>query len=138
MNDALAARDRASKMNQEERLDLTESFRLRLARLIRTPKNTAVNERLARHLENHLPEWFMFLADPKIPAANTLGEQAMRPPIVNRKVWGGNRTWLGAQCQQIVCSVLETCRKLHIKAIDFVTQILCGLSPTLLTNLAAR
>ena len=26
-----------------------------------------------------------------------IGEQAIRPAVVNRKVWGGNRTWIGAQ-----------------------------------------
>ena len=31
-----------------------------------------------------------------LPAANYLGEQAIRPAVVNRKVWGGNRTDRGA------------------------------------------
>ena len=28
--------------------------------------------------------------------------------VIARKVWGGNRTWAGAQTQQILVSVLRT------------------------------
>ena len=52
------------------------------------------NRRLAGHLLNHAMHWFWFLIDPTIDATNYRGEQAIRPAVVNRKVWGGNRTWL--------------------------------------------
>jgi len=32
----------------------------------------------------------------------------MRPAVVNRKVWGGNRTWLGARAQGVLLSALRT------------------------------
>jgi transposase len=35
----------------------------------------------------------------------------MRPAVVNRKVWGGNRTWRGAQTQQVLASILRTLRQ---------------------------
>ena len=31
--------------------------------------------------------------------------------MVNRKVWGGNRTAAGAQTQQVLVSVLRTCQQ---------------------------
>jgi transposase len=31
--------------------------------------------------------------------------------VVNRKVWGGNRTWTGAAAQATLCSVLRTLRQ---------------------------
>jgi transposase len=37
-------------------------------------------------------QWFWFLIDPTIAATNHRAEQAIRPAVVNRKVWGGNRT----------------------------------------------
>jgi transposase len=47
---------------------------------------------------------------PLIPS-NYRGEQAIRPAVVNRKVWGGNRTWLGARWQNILTTVLRTCEQ---------------------------
>lgn len=126
MNDALAARDRTDALDADGRVTLAESYVERLHVLVRGRKSNAVNERLARHLENHLGEWFVFLVDPNVPAANTLGEQAMRPPVVNRKVWGGNRTWIGAQTQSITSSVLDTCHKLGTRVVDFLKQVACG------------
>ncbi len=54
------------------------------------------NTTFAKHLRKHAAEWFLFLVDPSIPATNHRGEQALKVPIVNRKVWGGNRTTAGA------------------------------------------
>ena len=53
------------------------------------------NRRLAAHLRAHAMSWFWFLIDPAIDATNYRAEQALRPAVVNRKVWGGNRTWPG-------------------------------------------
>jgi hypothetical protein len=51
----------------------------------------APNRRLARHISKHAMQWFWFLIDPTIAATNHRAEQAIRPAVVNRKVWGGNR-----------------------------------------------
>lgn len=51
-------------------------------------------------------------------------EQAIRPVVVNRKVGGGNRTWAGARSQEVLTSVLETCRRAGHSALDFVSQSL--------------
>src|SRR5262249_5667023 len=59
------------------------------------PRSNPANERLARHLWVHAEQWFAFLVDPSIPATNYRAEQAVRPAVVNRKVWGGNRTEAG-------------------------------------------
>ena len=53
--------------------------------------------RLAKHLLKHAMHWFWFLIDPRIRATNHWAERAIRPAVVNRKVWGGNRTWPGAK-----------------------------------------
>lgn len=126
MNDALAERDRTRALDDEGRERLALSYVERLRTLVRARRSNAVNERLARHLEKHLGEWFVFLVDPDVPAANTLGEQAMRPPVVNRKVWGGNRTWIGAQTQSVTSSVLDTCHKLGTRVTDFLKHVACG------------
>ncbi len=83
------------------------------------------NRRLAGHLLNHAMHWFWFLIDPTIDATNYRGEQAIRPAVVNRKVWGGNRTWRGARWQSILSSVIRTCEQRAGRSFDFLTHALC-------------
>ena len=90
------------------------------------------NRRLAGHLLNHAMHWFWFLIDPKIDATNYRGEQAIRPAVVNRKVWGGNRTWQGARWQGILTSVLRTCEQRALHGFDFLIDTLCRPMPQIL------
>jgi transposase len=90
---------------------------------------SAANRRLAAHLRAHAMAWFWFLIDPSIDATNYRAEQAIRPAVVNRKVWGGNRTWAGARTQAILMSVLRTCAQRLHPAFDFLVQALCGPRP---------
>jgi hypothetical protein len=46
--------------------------------------------------------------------------------IVNRKVWGGNRTQNGAETQAMTSSVLQTCKYKAIDAFAFVSNAFCG------------
>ena len=55
----------------------------------------AANERLAKHLAKHRHQLFTFLYHPGLDATNYRAEQATRPAVVNRKVWGGSRTPAG-------------------------------------------
>jgi transposase len=83
------------------------------------------NRCLAAHLSKHALHWFWFLLDPTIDATNYRGEQAIRPAVVNRKVWGGNRTWLGAKWQSILTSVIRTCEQRSQEAMAFLVRVLC-------------
>jgi transposase len=91
------------------------------------------NRRLAKHLLDHIWGWFWFLIDPTIDATNYRAEQAIRPAVVNRKVWGGSRTWSGAHAQSILCSVIRTCEQRTRSAFDFLLDVLCRSPPQLLT-----
>jgi transposase len=66
------------------------------------------NIRLAKHLRHEQPYLFTFLHCPGLDATNNVAERAIRPAVIARKVWGGNRTWNGARTQQILMSVLRT------------------------------
>src|SRR4029078_1969352 len=72
------------------------------------PRVNAANERLAKHLDHYRDQWLTFLEDPSIPATNHRAEQALKTPIVNRKVWGGNRTDAGGEAQAVVGAVVQT------------------------------
>jgi transposase len=81
----------------------------RLDRLLAARLYNAANQRLARHLQHEQPHLFTFLYCHGLPATNNFIEAAIRPMVVARKTWGGNRTWNGARTQQILVSVLRTC-----------------------------
>jgi hypothetical protein len=48
---------------------------------------------------------FTFLYCPGLDATNYRAEQAIRPMVVTRKFWGGNRTEQGAHTQSVLVSV---------------------------------
>jgi len=100
-----------------------DEYELRLLPLL-CSRRAGANQTLSDHISRHFPEWFLFLTDPSVPPSNWEAEQAIRPAVVNRKVWGGNRTKAGAQAQGILSSVLQTCRKQGKAALDFISQTL--------------
>lgn len=124
----LAARDQflAGQLNEAELLRAHEHYTQRLYDLSSRPRGNEANQQLANHLYNHTGEWFLFLVDPSIPATNYRAEQALKVPIVNRKVWGGNRSPPGAEAQVVNASVIATCKKTVRSAITFISQALCG------------
>jgi transposase len=93
-----------------------------------------VNRRLAAHIRAHAMHWFWFLIDPSIDATNYRAEQAMRPAVVNRKVWGGNRTWCGAQAQAILMSINRTLWQRGHDALDWFSRLHRNTSPLFLPS----
>jgi len=104
----------------------------RLDRLLRWTRVEPANERLAKHLAHHRDQLFTFLGHSELDATNWRAEQAIRPAVVNRKVWGGNRTVAGAEAQSILMSVLRTCVQQHRDPLHFLSRILRGQRPRLL------
>ncbi len=82
------------------------------------------NQRLANHLRRERDAMFTFLYCPGLDATNYRAEQAIRPMVVTRKVWGGNRTEKGAQTQSVLVSILQTCRQQLRPATAFLQQLL--------------
>jgi len=80
--------------------------------------------RLLRHLEGEFDALFSFLHLPDTPATNWMAEQALRPAVVNRKVWGGNRTWNGARHQERLMTVLRTARQQDLNPITVLAELL--------------
>jgi len=75
---------------------------------------------------------FWFLIDPTIDATNDRAEQAMRPAVVNRKVWGGNRTWSGARAQSILMSASRTLIQRRADLLEWFSKLRCSPTPLLL------
>ena len=125
---ALALRDRfhEEQADEDRRGTAYEEYGQRLRDLTKRPRPNADNARFAKHLYNHAASWFLFLVDPAIPATNHRAEQALKTPIVNRKVWGGNRTVAGGQAQVVTSSVLQTCKNKAIDVFQFVGNAFRG------------
>lgn len=87
------------------------------------------NRRLLRHLGTERAALFTFLEHPGVDATNWRAEQAIRPAVVTRKVWGGNRTWNGALTQAAVQSFLATARQQRRCATTLLLPILCSPEP---------
>jgi transposase len=132
---ALAVRDQneLASLPMDERGQIYEHYVDELLKLSKRPRRNAANDTFARHLHNHAAEWFAFLLDPQIPATNWPAEQATRPAVVNRKVWGGNRTDPGKEAQAITMSVIATCRQHDKSPLDYVSQALRGYFTSLFT-----
>jgi transposase len=126
LQEALAARDDrdAGKIAAPAAAAKARELDRRMQTLLAPARGNAANERLANHLWNHGSQLFTFLENPGIDATNHKAEQAIRPAVVNRKVWGGNRTEAGAAAQSILMSVLFTAEKLKRDGLHFVSHVL--------------
>jgi transposase len=126
LHHALAARDLDAAGRARVALDLAERVEL----LAEGPQPHDECRKLVAHLHNERAALFTFLANPTVDATNWRGEQAIRPAVVNRKVWGGNRTWRGAATQGRVMSVLRTAHQQGIDAIDYLAALARAPVPT--------
>jgi len=94
-----------------------------IARWLSKTFRDSANRRLAKHLRHEEPWLFTFLHCPGIEATNNAAERALRPAVVARKTWGGNRTENGAKTQQILISVLTTCHQQGKDSFDRVVEL---------------
>ena len=99
-----------------------------MERLLSKTFRDPANRRLAKHLRHEQPWLFTFLDCPGLEATNNAAERALRPAVVARKTWGGNRTENGAKTQQILISILTTCRQQGKDSFERITELF--LSPT--------
>jgi transposase len=103
-----------------------------LDRLLSKTFRDPANRRLAKHLRHEQPWLFTFLYCPGLEATNNAAERALRPAVVARKTWGGNRTENGAKTQQILISILTTCRQQGKDSFARIAKLLFSPTPIVL------
>jgi len=101
----------------------------RLDRVLQRRTRSPANRRLRNHRVRERDAVFTFLYCPGLEATNWRAEQAIRPMVVTRKVWGGNRTASGAHAQSILLSLLETCRQHQRPVLPVLERLLCSPRP---------
>src|SRR5207245_2599985 len=67
--------------------------------------SSAPQHTLCERVERFLPELFVFVAVPGVPAHNNLAERSIRPLVVAGKISGGTRSPKGSQTRMGLASV---------------------------------
>jgi len=96
------------------------------------------NRRLIKHLRHERAALFTFLTLEGVDATNFRGEQGVRPAVVNRKVWGGNRTDRGAETQGRLMTFLRTAHQQGADAIDLLVDLARAPNPGIVAGLTLR
>ena len=96
----------------------------RLDRLLEWTLSHEGNRKFHEHLARHNHEILTFLYEPDIEATNWPAEQAIRPAVVNRKVFGGNRTPAGAHAQEILAGIFATCVQQAHDGLSFLSNMI--------------
>jgi len=128
LQQALALRDRrdAHQISEHGLAVARGRIEAQMECLLEPHYRCPANQRLAKHLDRNFDCLFTFLYYPGLEATNWRAEQALRPAVVNRKVWGGNRTWAGAHTQEVLASVLQTCRQQKRSWLSLAVDMLCS------------
>ena len=71
-------------------------------------RTTAPQHTLCECVERFLPELFVFVALPGVPAHNNLAERSVRPLVIARKISGGSRSPKGSQTRMGLASLFGT------------------------------
>jgi transposase len=126
LQEALATRDQrdAGTLTLAQTTVAADLLDQRMETLLKPIKSNPANERLAKHVWKHRRQLFTFLRQKGIDATNYRAEQAIRPAVVNRKVWGGNRTEAGTEAQSILMTILQTAVVQGRQATEFLATLL--------------
>lgn len=129
--EALAARDLDAKGRAKVVVDIGERFDL----LFEQAQPHDANRRLVKHLRHERAALFTFLTTDGVDATNWRGEQGVRPAVVNRKVWGGNRSDAGAETQGRMMTFLRTAHQQGADAIALLVDLARAPNPGVVAGL---
>ena len=96
----------------------------RLERLLEWSLSNRTNIRLRNHLSRHHEEFFLFLKHPGIEATSWPADQAIRPAVSNRKIFGGNRDPAGSHAQEILSSIAATGEQRGVDIFVYLNRVL--------------
>ncbi|MHB1987135.1 MAG: IS66 family transposase [Acidimicrobiales bacterium] len=113
----------ARELSEDERRDVVADLAERVEILPTDAHPNDENRKLVKHLYAERQALFSFLTHDGVDATNWRAEQAIRPAVVNRKVWGGNRTWRGAATQGRMMSLIRTAAQQNLDVIEFLTGL---------------
>jgi transposase len=136
----LALRDRYQKqeISRHGLWVATGRLEAELDRLLARCCRDSANRRLAKHLGRERPYLFTFLYCPGLDATNNAAERALRPLVVARKNWGGNRTEKGARAQAVLSSILASAQQQGKDRLDVLIELLVSKDKSPILDLVPR
>jgi len=90
---------------------------------------TAPQQTLCMRVERFLPELFVFVRVPGVPAHNNLAERSVRPLVIARKISGGTRSPKGSQTRMNLTSLFGTWMAQHLNPFHQCLAALSAKSP---------
>jgi transposase len=102
---------------QQERIGVGQQhvFEQQLWKLCQPAAHTAAPQHtLCERVEQFLPELFVFVAVPGVPAHNNLAERSVRPLVIARKISGGTRSPKGSDTRMGLASLFGTWTAQHL------------------------
>ncbi len=85
--------------------------------------------RLAKRISKHRRELFVCLEIPEVEPGNNHAERGVRPAVLMRKTSYGNRSDRGRRTQEVVMSLIQTCRKRGIDFMEWAIDALVAAVP---------
>ena len=115
-----------------ERVRRQREFERELLKVCRPHlKQQRVQSRLCERIERFLPELFVFVCDPRVPADNNAAERSVREVVVSRKISGGTRSERGSETKSILASLFGTWRLQGLDFYQSCRNLLAAQNPTL-------
>lgn len=127
LQDAIAWKKQQGKLSPQAYQDGYIKLAIRSGELLRTSRNSPVEESIGNRLEKQQDHLFTFLLHQQVPATNNAAERSLRPAVVHRKISCGNKTRKGADTWQVLASVVTTTEQRNDmpfvqKVADVITQ----------------
>jgi transposase len=85
-----------------------EAHRLSAPHVGKPVPQRVLSERDPEGAPKFLPELFVFVADPRVPATNNAAERAVRPTVISRKISGGTRSDAGSYTKAMLATIFGT------------------------------
>ncbi|MFL5701640.1 MAG: transposase, partial [Ktedonobacteraceae bacterium] len=118
------------RQQQRVRVAHQHVFEQRLWKLCQPYAHTSAPQHtLCERVERFLPELFVFVAIPGVPAHNNLAERSVRPLVVARKISGGTRSPKGSETRMGLASLFGTWRAQHLNPFHQCLALLTSTSP---------
>jgi len=103
------------RKQQQARVAQQHAFEQHLWQLCQPYVGTAMPQHtLCERVERFLPELFVFVAVPGVPAHNNLAERSVRPLVIARKISGGTRSPKGSETRMGLASLFGTWMAQHL------------------------
>src|SRR3989440_4599040 len=103
------------RQQQQTRVAQQHAFEQQLLEVCRPYVGTATPQHtLCERVQRFLPELFVFVAVPGVPAHNNLAERSIRPMVIARKISGGTRSPKGSEPRMGLASLFGTWMAQHL------------------------